>query len=95
VPFTIVTTTNSRRDIQDAIDWENHRKLGLATHFLEELDQKLSLISRTPYVGAIRYENVRCLPTKVFHYLIHYIVDDAQQQIYILRILHTSRKPVW
>ncbi len=93
--YTIVTTTNSRRDIQDAIDWENQRKQGLAIRFLEELDQKLSAISHTTYIAAVRYENVRCLPTKVFHYLIHYVVDDAQQQIYILRILHTSRKPVW
>ena len=95
MPYTLVTTTNSRRDIQEAIDWENHRKTGLAIRFLEELDQKLSVISHTPHIGAVRYENVRCLPTKVFHYLIHYIVDDDLQQIVVLRILHTSRKPVW
>jgi plasmid stabilization system protein ParE len=95
MPYTIVTTTSARRDIQDAMDWENMRKPGLAKRFLEDLEQKLYAIATTPYLGSVRYESVRCLPTKIFQYLIHYYVDDASQQIYILRVLHTSRKPIW
>jgi plasmid stabilization system protein ParE len=93
--YTIITTANSRADVQDAIDWENSREAGLANQFLKDLEQKLSAISRTPHMGAIRYENVRCVTTKIFSYLIHYTVDETQENIYILRILHTSRKPIW
>jgi plasmid stabilization system protein ParE len=93
--YAIITTTNARRDIQDAIGWENMRKPGLAKRFLKDLEQKLLAISLTPYLGAVRYENVRCVGTKIFQYLIHYTVDDANQQIFILRVLHTSREPIW
>lgn len=33
MPFTIITTANARRDIENAIEWENERKPGLAKHF--------------------------------------------------------------
>jgi plasmid stabilization system protein ParE len=93
--YTIITTTNARRDIQEAMDWENMRKQGLAKRFLSDLEQKLQAIALTPYLGSVRYENVRCVPTKIFQYLIHYYVDDLTHQIFILRVLHTSRKPIW
>jgi len=63
--------------------------------FLNDLEQKLLTIAGTPYIGTVRYENVRCVATTVFQYLIHYTVDDKHQQILILRVLHTSREPVW
>jgi plasmid stabilization system protein ParE len=93
--YTIITTTNARRDIQDAIDWENMRQPGLAKRFLNDLEQKLSAIAAAPHIGSVRYENVRCIATNIFPYLIHYITDEDRQQIVILRVLHTSRKPIW
>jgi plasmid stabilization system protein ParE len=95
VLYQVVTTANARRDIQDAIDWENNRDPKLGKRFLAEIEQKLLSVSHTPRLGSIRYENVRCLVTNVFSYLIHYTVDDNLQQIIVLRVLHTSRKPVW
>jgi plasmid stabilization system protein ParE len=93
--YTIITTTNARRDIQDAIDWENMRQPGLAKRFLIDLEQKLLAIAAVPHIGSIRYENVHCVVTNTFQYLIHYTIDEDRQQIFILRVLHTSRKPVW
>jgi len=95
MPYSITITKNARRDIQDAIDWENKRSVNLADRLLTYIDEKLITISRSPHIFAVRYENVRCAGTKVFPYLIHYIEDDINQQIIILRILHTSRRPIW
>jgi plasmid stabilization system protein ParE len=94
MPFTIFTTNNARRDIQQAIDWENMRKPGLASYFLDDLNKKLESLAVTPGTGSIRYDNVHISHTKIFSYNIHYTVDDALQQITILRVLHSSRKPV-
>jgi plasmid stabilization system protein ParE len=93
--YTVITTTNARRDIQHAIDWEDKRKPGLAKRFLKDLDHKLLSVAITPYIGSVRYENVRCIVTDIFQYLIHYIVDDNLQRVIVLRILHTSREPIW
>lgn len=95
MPFSIVTTTNARRDIQQAIDWEDSRSPDLGGRFLEYLHLKFSALSGTPFMGSIRYDNVRCTATDVFQYLIHYIVDPAQQQVVILRVLHMKQRPIW
>ena len=93
--FAVKTTTNARKDIQDAIEWENKRKAGLADRFLADFEQKITILSHSPYIGSVRYENIRCVPTNIFQYLVHYIVNDDGKQVIILRVLHTSRKPNW
>jgi plasmid stabilization system protein ParE len=95
MPFGIITTTNARRDIQQAIDWENERSELLGDRFLEYLDKKFIALSITPHIGSVRYENVRCTTTDVFQYLIHYTVDLELKQITIIRVLHTRQKPIW
>jgi hypothetical protein len=64
--YTIITTTNARRDIQQAIDWENMRKPGLGEYFLSDFEAKLTDLTITPAIGSIRYENVRITFTKIF-----------------------------
>jgi len=93
--FLIQTTANARRDISTAIEWEESRSPGLGDKFWEDLSERISTISETPYMGTIRYQNVRCTITQVFPYLIHYIVDDKAQTLIVLRVLHTNRKPIW
>ncbi len=92
--FRIVTTPNALIDIQEAINWENHRHPGLGKRFFVYLEQRLSLLAFTPFTGSIRYDNVRCTTTKVFKYIIHYIVNESESKIIILRVLHASRKPM-
>ena len=82
-------------DIQDAIDWENHRQAGLANRYLLYLEEKLLVITESPYIFAIRYDNVRCAIINIFPYLIHYTIKATNHQVIILRVLHTSRKQIW
>ena len=95
MPFRIVTTTNARKDIKQAINWENERSSDLGVRFLNDLEQRLETISQTPAIGSVRYDNVRCTTTNIFQYLIHYTVDDKLKQITILRVLHIRQKPIW
>jgi plasmid stabilization system protein ParE len=93
--YKIITTTNTRKDIQQAIDWENMRDAGLGEHFLEDLAERLADISIAPSAGSLRYEHVRCTKTRIFQYLIHYAEDDIKKEILIYRVLHIKRKPTW
>ena len=95
MPFSIITTINARRDIQQAIDWENSKSPKLGERFEEYLHLKFNTLSITPFIGSIRYENVRCTSTNVFQYLIHYTVDIDLRQIVIIRVLHMKQKPIW
>jgi plasmid stabilization system protein ParE len=94
MPFAIVTTSNARIDIQQAIDWENERATGLGGRFLKYLSAKFDALAGTPFMGSVHYDDVRCTTTDVFQYLIHYIVIPDRKEVIILRVLHTSRKPI-
>lgn len=93
--YSIATTASARKDIQDAIDWENTRSPDLGLRFFNQLQNKLNSIATTPFMGGVRYENVRCTNIDVFDYLIHYIVDEVAQKVIIIRVLHTRRMPIW
>lgn len=92
--FVITTTANARRDIQQAIDWENGRQTNLGARFLNNLHIKLERLSQTPYIGSVRYENVRCTIIPVFQYMIHYTVNETAGVVTVLRVLHVKRKPI-
>ena len=93
--YKITTTNNARRDIYRAMDWEDARSDGLGRRFVDVLDRKFTRLSTTPYIGSVRYDDVRCTSTDVFPYLIHYIVDEPNRQVTVLRVLHTHQKPLW
>jgi plasmid stabilization system protein ParE len=93
--FRITTTTTARKDIQQAIDWENTRSAGLGERFVGYLEEKINMLSITPLIGSVRYANVRCTSTAVFQYLIHYTVDLELRQVTIIRVLHMKQRPVW
>lgn len=95
MPYKIITTTNARIDIQDAINWENNRQLGLGERFFEILDKKLNDLSITPAMGSVRYLNVRITFTPIFDYNIHYTIDMDEEKVIILRVLHSARKPIY
>ncbi len=95
MPFAIITTTHARKDIQEAIEWENKRKPGLLVRFFEDLYKKNIFYFCYPRYWQHPYDNIRCTTTKIFTDIIHYIVDDSLQQVIILRVLHSSGKPIW
>ena len=89
----IILTANARRDIQQAIDWEDERADGLGRRVFEDIGSRLRDIALFPAFGTVRYDQVRCAATKTFPYLIHYLIDAERPRVFILRVLHTSRKP--
>lgn len=95
MPFTINLTANARRDIQAAIDWENGRSPGLGRRLFEVVDRMMIHLATAPLGGSIRYDAIRVRETDVFPYLIHYGVDERNETVTVLRVLHTSRKPEW
>lgn len=93
--YKIIITTNANRDIQNAIDWEEERHKGLGRKFYKDLNQRLKDLSFVPAIGSIRYDDVHCVETKIFHYLIHYIISNKTKEITVLRIWPTKQKPLW
>ena len=43
--YSVITTTAARRDIQEAIDWEDERNSGLGKRFFTDLEQRFKEIA--------------------------------------------------
>ena len=46
-------------------------------------------------MGSVRYLNVRITFTPIFDYNIHYTIDSNEERVFILRVLHSARKPIY
>jgi plasmid stabilization system protein ParE len=81
-------------DANDAANWYNNQSKGLGNEFLLALDAKINSIKRNPTHFQVVYKNIRRALTERFPYGVFFIVEE--RTIYILAIIHTSRKPkIW
>ncbi|TKG92987.1 type II toxin-antitoxin system RelE/ParE family toxin [Puteibacter caeruleilacunae] len=86
----------AQQDIRTAAQWYNKRQKGLGKRFTTEVRNKVYFIQQFPNASNIRYNRIRTAVLNVFPFMIHYVVNDADQAIIITAVLHTSRSPkVW
>ena len=89
----IVIAPAALLDLKEAAEWYDLQQAGLGNRFLLQADNKFTQLSATPGIGSIRFEKIRCTTVDVFSHLIYYTADKTI--LSIIRILHTSRKPLW
>jgi toxin ParE1/3/4 len=82
----------ARLDIQNEITNYNNKKKGLGKKFHTEVKLYFKSIFINPYY-AIRYDDVRCLPLKVFPAMIHYTIDEQKKIIIIRAVINTHKDP--
>nr|WP_012552603.1 type II toxin-antitoxin system RelE/ParE family toxin [Capnocytophaga canimorsus]ACI15355.1 hypothetical protein [Capnocytophaga canimorsus] len=88
--------TNAKKSLFEALEYyrEIDQKLGI--QLKNEIMGCLGYIYENPYMFQKRYKDIRVCFTKIFPYAIYYIVKTTpktqKERVYILNILHTSRK---
>jgi toxin ParE1/3/4 len=92
MPYNIKLDPEVYFDIQDATDYYNKIDTNLGERFLLVLNNHINYLISNPFYQ-IRYDNIRCLYTKPFPFLIHFMVDEKTKTVRILAILHTSKDP--
>jgi plasmid stabilization system protein ParE len=80
-----------RNDIQDSYDWYQNQSLGLGDLFLNELEAAFMAIKELPKAWPIFETNFRRYILDKFPYSVIY--SPRESSIYILVIMHNSRKP--
>jgi toxin ParE1/3/4 len=88
----ILVKPSAEKEIRAAREWYEREQSNLGDHFIKSLDQLFEKILKNPKVFVLRYRNVRMGLTKRFPYAVHYIIEG--NQITVLAILHTKRKPI-
>lgn len=90
--YKFIVSERFKLDIIQSRKWYNQQQKGLGSKFNKEVKNALEAIRKTPHFSK-RYNEIRCLPLKKYPFMIHYKVDDAESQIYILACAHCSLNP--
>lgn len=92
-------THSARRDYRNIIEWLNDRNPTAAARIADAIDHRLALLATMPRMGrAGRVEGTRELVISRTPYLAVYKLDDVDDQVVVVRILHAAQswppKPV-
>jgi hypothetical protein len=79
-------------DILEAVLYYDSKSIGLGKRFYEQVQVAYEAIYLTPHFQ-IRYNNIRCLPVKIFPYMIHFEIDEVLSVITIRAIINCNRNP--
>jgi toxin ParE1/3/4 len=90
--FNTIVLPSAIKDIQQIIDYYDSVQFGLSEKFYDELNDYILSLQKNPYFQ-LRYSTVRCLPLKKFPVMIHFIVDEKLNNIYIRAVLNTHKDP--
>jgi plasmid stabilization system protein ParE len=91
--FELRVGPRANQHIQQGSDWYDQQGENLGFKFYEEVKRALEVIQKNPYFQ-VRYDQmVRCIPLRKFPYMIHYVIDESNQIVFIQSVLHTSMNP--
>lgn len=63
------------KDLEDAADWYDERKLGLGSEFLRECESAIDRILKRPEQATVAPDGIRSVRIHRFPYVIYYRID--------------------
>jgi mRNA-degrading endonuclease RelE of RelBE toxin-antitoxin system len=78
-------------DIIAAKQWYADQQKDLDKKFTEAVKETITDIINMPTAFAVKYRNVRIAHTKTFPYNVHFYIDEKNDQIVFIGIIHSRR----
>ncbi len=93
--YTVSIDPRAIQDLQKAIHYYEKQQRGLGEKFERAVSKHLATLQKNPFFQ-IRYDNVRCLPLKKYPYMIHFTVDEKNEEVIVRAAFNTARDPeIW
>ena len=89
--YKLITSPETEKDIDKAVEWYADIRKLIAKRFLSELRAVRKYIHKNPEKIQIKYNNVRVVFLKKFPYGLHYILD--KNTVTIIALFHTADDP--
>ncbi|TAM96446.1 MAG: plasmid stabilization system [Chitinophagaceae bacterium] len=83
----------ARLDVKEGKTWYRSQKKGLEKQFAEDIKTAIFRLREMPFTHAARYKNVRIAHLDKSPFSIHFYIDEADQKIVVIAILHNRRNP--
>jgi plasmid stabilization system protein ParE len=80
-------------DIKEARLWYKATNEKLEKRILEAIEKTILKVQEWPKAYAIRYKNIRIAHPPIFPYAIHFYIDDVENRIVVIAIVHGRRHP--
>jgi plasmid stabilization system protein ParE len=80
-------------DIKEARSWYKATNEKLEKRFVDAIENTIIKLQEWPKAYGIRYKNVRIAHPPIFPYSIHFYIDDVENRIVIIAIIHGRRHP--
>jgi plasmid stabilization system protein ParE len=90
VSFTPILRPDVERDLEEARDWYENRRVGLGAEFLKAVDDAIDRICESPLLYAAEYKSVRRAGLTRFPYVVYYRVLGSS--IELIAVLHANRE---
>ncbi|RUA28563.1 MAG: type II toxin-antitoxin system RelE/ParE family toxin [Bacteroidetes bacterium] len=85
--YSLIVRPEAELDILESSQWYEDKQENLGVRFLDEVEEKIHLITQNPLHYQVRYKNTRLALIKHFPYAIHFLV--SQQNVIVLAVLGT------
>lgn len=89
--YTRIIKPEAELDILETAQWYEKKQHDLGLRFLDEVEEKLDLITANPLHYQVRYKTTRLALIEHFPYAIHFIVEE--KNVIVLAVLGTREDP--
>ena len=90
--FVIKADIRVKEDLKESKDFFESRRKGLGNKFINEYRELLASLKINPFYE-VRYNEVRCLPFKIFPLMIHFKIDEELQIVSVIAVISTHQNP--
>jgi len=91
--YNILFHHTAEREYIKAYQWYEEHLKGLGDRFSRSVEKQIKLISKNPEHYQLKKRNCRESKVDVFPYIIVYKIYQKTNDILVLAVFHTSRKP--
>lgn len=93
--YKIIFLPETLEDMATAIKWYEKQQKGLGNRLVSDVRLSILTIKQNPFIGSVKYKEIRTISCAKFPYSIHYSIDELKRVIIITSIFHLYRKPFW
>ena len=89
--YTLIVKPEAELDTLKSAKWYEEKQENLGIRFLDEVEEKLHLITQSPLHYQVRYKATRLALVEHFPYAIHYLIEE--EKVIVLAVLGTRENP--
>ena len=93
--YKIILLPDTLKDLTAATDWYEKKQTGLGKRLLTDIRLSILALKQNPFIGSVKYLNIRTISCSKFPYSLHYPIDTIKGVVIITSLFHLHRKPLW